>query len=108
MNLKKTNNELACIFCDKSKLAIVKEYKNSIIIRDLFPKKKNHFLLITKKHLDTNSELLKISILYIRILKELKEFILQYCLNKDYNIIINKGKSAGQEINHFHIHILYD
>lgn len=100
-----------CLFCKmvSGEIPVDKLYEdeNMIIIRDIEPKAKNHFLCITKSHFkylsemtDSQAEMLKGCLKKIPELKELLE------LEKGYRLVINQGDDAGQSVPHLHIHIL--
>ena len=100
-----------CLFCKiiKGDIPATKMYEddNMIIIKDIDPKAKNHFLCIPKSH--------------FKLLKDMTEEqsqMLKECFNKiptlekelglenGYRLVINQGEDAGQTVFHLHIHIL--
>ncbi len=100
-----------CLFCKfisgEYKCDKVFENDDMIIIRDIAPKAKNHFLAIPKKHFkylaemtNKDSETLRKCLLKLPTLKDLLG------LQDGYRLVINQGDDAGQTINHLHIHIL--
>lgn len=100
-----------CLFCKfaNGELDVKKvfEDENMIIIRDIEPKAKNHFLLIPKEHYklledmtDAQAEKLLACIKKIKTLKKELE------LDDGFRIVINQGENGGQTIPHLHIHIL--
>jgi len=101
---------VSCIFCKiankEIKSYIVYEDDVSIAFLDINPLSKGHILFIPKKHYTKISEipdeeLGKLIKSFKRLLKIVEEKI-----SKNYNIINNCGKLAGQEIEHVHIHIV--
>ena len=78
-----------------------------IVIRDIEPKAKLHYLCIPKTHFALLSEM-----------DEEKAEIVKYCFEKipylskelgledGYRIIINQGVNGGQTVPHLHIHLL--
>lgn len=100
-----------CLFCKmiSGEIPVNKVYEDAdmIIIRDIDPKAKNHFLCIPKSHFkllaemnDEQSEMVKKCLKKIPELSELLE------LSGGYRLIINQGDDAGQSVFHLHIHIL--
>ncbi len=100
-----------CLFCKfiSGEIPVNKVYEdeNMIIIRDIDPKAKNHYLLIVKSHFkylaemtSSDAEMLKKALQTLPTLKELLG------LQNGYRLVINQGDDAGQTINHLHIHIL--
>jgi len=95
-----------CIFCKLSSTAFV---QNDLCyaIWDKFPKTEGHALIITKRHTEnyleaTSDEHTAIS----ELVKEVIAWIGDEYGAKDFNITSNMGKLAGQEIFHFHTHVI--
>ena len=100
-----------CIFCKIIAGDIpsprLYEDEKMIIIKDIEPKAKLHYLCIPITHFALLSEM-----------DEEKADILQYCFEKiaalqndlglqdGYRVIINQGDNGGQTVHHLHIHLL--
>lgn len=100
-----------CIFCKiiAGEIPSPRLYEDDdmIIIRDIEPKAKLHYLCIPKKHFALLSDM-----------DEEKANILQRCFVKiaalqtelglqgGYRVIINQGEDGGQTVHHLHIHVL--
>ena len=100
-----------CIFCKiiAGDIPSPRLYEDDkmIVIRDIEPKAKLHYLCIPKTHFALLTEM-----------DEEKSEILKYCFNKiaeikdslgledGYRIIINQGENGGQTVHHLHIHLL--
>ena len=100
-----------CLFCKfvsgEFKTEKVFENEDFIIIRDIAPKAKNHFLAIPKKHFKYLAEMTeKDSELVGRILKTIPILEEKLELYGGYRLVINQGDDAGQTVPHLHIHIL--
>ncbi|CDE19095.1 histidine triad domain protein [Acidiphilium sp. CAG:727] len=100
-----------CLFCKfaKGEIPVNKVYEDEdfIVIRDINPQAKNHFLAIPKTHFrllsemtEDDAELLK------RILKKIPTLEKELELKNGYRLVINQGDDAGQTVPHLHIHIL--
>ncbi len=100
-----------CLFCKfaKGEISVNKVYEDEdfIVIRDINPQAKNHFLAIPKTHFrllsemtEDDAELLK------RILKKIPTLEKELELKNGYRLVINQGDDAGQTVPHLHIHIL--
>ena len=100
-----------CIFC---KIVVgeipsprLYEDEKFIIIRDIEPKAKLHYLCIPKTHFALLSEM-----------DEEKAEIVKHCftviptlekqlgLEEGYRVIINQGENGGQTVPHLHIHLV--
>ena len=100
-----------CLFCKiiAGEIPSTKVYEDEdmIIIKDIDPKAKNHFLCIPKSHFkllaemtDEQSELLR------RCFKKIPTLEKELELSGGYRLVINQGDDAGQSVFHLHIHIL--
>ena len=100
-----------CIFCKiiAGEIPSPRLYEDDkmIVIRDIEPKAKLHYLCIPKTHFALLSEM-----------DEEKAEIVKHCLQKiaaleetlglqgGYRVIINQGENGGQTVRHLHIHLL--
>lgn len=97
-----------CVFCESvSAERIIYEDSTWIAILDGFPVSKGHTILIPKRHCETFFDLNDVEngtvIATINVVKTILDT--KYSPN-GYNIGVNCGKSAGQTIQHCHIHII--
>ncbi len=100
-----------CLFCKiankKIPAEIIYEDDNALSFLDIHPISPGHAVVILKIHteniLELNDELIKP---LFKAVKKTTE-ILSKALHPDgFTIGINQGKTAGQAIDHLHIHIL--
>lgn len=99
-----------CIFCKIVKNEIeskkIFENENILSILDISQKPKGHILLITKKHYKDFFHTPKNIIKEIfNVTNAIGKILLKIGI-KGINININNGKTAGQTIMHFHIHLI--
>lgn len=100
-----------CLFCKfaNGEIPVNKVFENEdfVIIRDINPQAKNHFLAIPKKHFKYLAEMTKEDgELVGRILKTIPTLEDLLGLKNGYRLVINQGDDAGQTVPHLHIHIL--
>ena len=100
-----------CLFCKfiSGEIPVNKVFENDdmIIIRDIAPQAKNHFLAIPKKHFKLLSEMSEEDAQMVgRILKKIPTLSNLLELENGYRLVINQGDDAGQTVFHLHIHIL--
>lgn len=100
-----------CIFCKiiKGEIPSTKLYEDDemIIIRDIQPQAKNHYLCIPKEHFAYLSDMNeKQSEMVGRCLSKISKLTKELKTENGYRIIINQGSDAGQTVFHLHIHIL--
>ena len=83
------------------------EDEQMIIIRDIEPKAKLHYLCIPKQHFALLSEMSEARAEIVKhifsVIPTLEE---QLGLQGGYRVIINQGEDGGQVVKHLHIHLL--
>ena len=100
-----------CVFCKiiAGDIPSPRAYEDEkmIIIKDIAPKAKLHYLCIPKEHFA-----------YLTEMDEARAEIVKHCfqtiakvkdelgLEDGYRVIINQGENGGQEVSHLHIHLL--
>lgn len=99
-----------CLFCKfaKGEIPVNKVYEDEdfIVIRDINPQAKNHFLAIPKTHFKLLSEMTEDDAERLkRILKKIPTLEKELELTNGYRLVINQGDDAGQTVPHLHIHI---
>ena len=100
-----------CLFCKFANGAIpvdkVYEDEDFIIIKDIAPVAKNHYLAIPKTHFKYLAEMGDNEAALVgRMLKKIPELSSLLHLENGYRLVINQGDGAGQTVPHLHIHIL--
>ncbi len=101
---------MKCVFCKIIKKEIPSEIifedKKAIVIKDINPKARIHYLIIPKKHIRS-----------IRELKEREKSLISHLIFtakklakkkkiSGYKLVFNVGKKGGQVIGHLHLHFL--
>lgn len=100
-----------CIFCKiaREEIASDKIYENDnfFSIFDHAPHTKGHALIISKKHFKNVLDMS--NTLGAEFLEAIKKTFLKLTEKYEaegFNVVINTNKVAGQEVEHFHAHIL--
>lgn len=100
-----------CLFCKIAQKEIsaevVYEDENTIAVLDINPCSPGHAMILSKKHFVTilELELSEIGPIFFAVKKVVA--MLKKTLSPDgFTIGINHGKTAGQAIEHLHIHII--
>ncbi len=104
-------NSSDCIFCRivNNELPCFKVYEDSdfIAFLDIRPANRGHCLIVPKKHyenlLDFDEELLN---KMMPVVKKVASAVKKATKADAFNILLNNGKEAGQEVNHVHIHLI--
>lgn len=100
-----------CIFCKiiANEIPSPRYYEDEemIVIKDVAPKAKLHYLCIPKTHfaLLTDMDEEKAAILK-RCFQKIAKIKDELGLSGGYRVIINQGDDAGQTVHHLHIHLL--
>jgi len=100
-----------CIFCKiiKGDIPSTKVYEDDmmIVIKDIAPQAKYHYLAIPKKHFADVTEMTDDDALLVgKMLKKIGEIALSLGLEGGFRLVSNKGADAMQSVPHLHIHIL--
>ena len=106
MSRTRTVRQVVC--CEVSAERIVSENELAYVIRDGFPVTPLHTLIIPKRHVATYFDLGQAEInACTSLIKAQKTSIESEDRTVDgFNIGINSGTSAGQTVNHCHIHLI--
>ena len=74
---------------------------------DIFPISNGHTIIVPKKHYRNLEDIPEQELAeVIKIVKKIAVIIHKKLKIDGYNVLQNNFESAGQEINHFHIHII--
>ena len=100
-----------CIFCKiiAGEIPAKKVYEDGdmIIINDIDPKAKNHYLCIPKSHFKLLKDMTKDQSEQLKkCFEKIPTLEKELHLENGYRLIINQGDDAGQSVFHLHIHIL--
>lgn len=100
-----------CVFCKiiKGEIPSQKFYEDElmIVIADIEPKAKKHYLAIPKKHYKYLSEMTDRDAQDLsKCIKKIGEIAPSLGLENGYRVIINQGDDAQQTVPHLHIHLL--
>lgn len=100
-----------CLFCkfatEEIKVNKVFEDDNMIIINDINPMAKIHYLAIPKKHFVNTINISKEdSLILAKCISTIGNNLNKLKLDNGYRLIINNGSDSGQCVFHLHIHIL--
>ena len=100
-----------CIFCKivAGEIPSPRLYEDEkmIVIRDIEPKAKLHYLCIPKTHFarlnEMDGEKAEIVKHCFQVIPTLEK---ELGLQEGYRVIINQGENGGQTVHHLHIHLL--
>ena len=100
-----------CIFCKiiKGEIPSAKVYEDDdmIMIKDIAPQAKYHFLAIPKKHFADVTEMTEADEALVgRMLRTIGRISKDLGLEGGFRLVSNKGADAMQSVPHLHIHVL--
>ena len=101
-----------CIFCKIISGQIpcdkIMETENIIAFRDIEPVADEHILIVPRKHIPDIDSISNSDKVYVSdMILAARDIAERLALNKKgYRLIINNGKSAGQEVFHLHLHLI--
>ncbi len=104
-------NDNYCLFCKIASKEIPSKiiYENEYVLAflDIFPILEGHTIIIPKNHYNNIEDINEKDLMeLLKVVKLLAGHIHKKLDIEGYNILQNNFKAAGQEINHFHIHII--
>ena len=97
-----------CLFCNISNTDFELENELAYASYDTYPVSKYHALIVPKRHVENYFELNNEEVLACdALLKKLKKKLeIKDDTIEGFNVGSNSGKTAGQSINHCHIHLI--
>ncbi len=100
-----------CVFCKivAGEIPSPRLYEDEkmIVIRDIQPKAKLHFLCIPKQHFALLSEMDEAKADIVKhVFQVIPTLENELGLSGGYRVIINQGEDGGQTVPHLHVHLL--
>ena len=100
-----------CVFCDiiRGELPAVKLYEDqlTIVFLDIYPAAPGHALVVPKQHAERLEHLPRVyREALINTAARVAPLIADALGRDAYNLVLNNGAAAGQEIMHVHMHII--
>ena len=105
------NPDAHCIFCDiihgAAEVSVCYEDGTALAFMDIQPVNSGHTLVVPKQHFesltdlppDVGSHLFDVAIRLGKVIRDVTR-----C--DDMNLIVSSGEAAGQDVYHFHIHLI--
>ncbi|HKO17096.1 MAG TPA: HIT family protein [Gemmatimonadaceae bacterium] len=103
--------DVHCPFCDlihgAGEVSICYEDADALAFMDIQPVNAGHVLVVPKQHyeslVDTPPELAR---QLFDVSMRLAQVIRKVTRCEDMNIVVNSGKTAGQDVFHYHVHLI--
>ena len=99
-----------CIFCKiasgEVQAQIVYQDEEVVVFKDLNPQAPTHLLIIPVKHIAKLDEASKEDIALLGKLQLTAAKVARELGIKDFRLVTNNGKGAGQSVEHLHYHLM--
>ena len=100
-----------CIFCDiiqgAAEVSVCYEDTESIAFMDIQPVNAGHVLVVSRQHFESFFDLpKKLGAHLFQVAMQLAPAIRKVSGADGMNVIVSSGASAGQDVYHFHIHLI--
>ncbi len=100
-----------CIFCDlmrgAAEVSICYEDATAIAFLDIQPVNPGHVLIVPREHYETLQEVPKaVGAHLYQVATKLIPVVQTASGATDMNIVVNSGAAAGQNVMHYHIHLI--
>lgn len=103
--------DVHCTFCDlihgAGEASICYEDSDALAFMDIQPVNSGHVLVVPRQHheslVDTPPEL---AMHLFKVATQLANVIRKVTNCDDMNIVVNSGKTAGQDVFHYHVHLI--
>lgn len=104
-------NDTTCIFCKIANGTIpsYKVYEDNDVIAflDVNPASRGHTLVVTKEHFDNMATCPKAILDKVfEVAQTVAQAQIAHLGASGVNVLTNIGKSAGQSVHHFHVHVI--
>ena len=100
-----------CIFCDiirgAAEVSICYEDAAALAFMDIQPVNNGHTLVVPRQHYESFSDLPAETAMHLfEVAMELSPVIRKVSGSEGMNLVISSGAEAGQDVYHFHIHLI--
>ena len=100
-----------CIFCDiikgAAEVSVCYEDTESIAFMDIQPVNPGHVLVVSRQHFESFHDLPKhLGTHLFEVAMQLAPAIRKVSGAEGMNVIVSSGAAAGQDVYHFHIHLI--
>ena len=100
-----------CIFCDiirgAAEVSVCYEDADALAFMDIQPVNRGHTLVVPRRHFESLVDLpAEIGTHLFRVAMELGPAIRKVSGAEGMNLVVSSGEAAGQDVYHFHIHLI--
>lgn len=106
-----TSHANHCIFCDlvrgAAEVSMCYEDSTAIAFMDIQPVNPGHVLVVPREHYETIQDVPReVGVHLYEVATKLIPVVQAATGTKDMNVVVNSGAAAGQNVMHYHIHII--
>lgn len=106
-----TNSEQHCVFCDllrgAAEVSVCYEDSVAIAFLDIQPVNPGHLLVVPRTHYEGLNDMPRdVGRHLYEVAAKLIPVVQQAAGATDMNIVVNSGAAAGQNVMHYHIHLI--
>lgn len=100
-----------CTFCDivhgVGEVSICYEDSDAIAFMDIQPVNAGHILVVPKQHYESLVDVPESLALHLfRVAMHLERVLRKVTGCQDANVVVNSGRRAGQDVFHYHVHVI--
>jgi len=106
-----TNSAAHCVFCDllrgAAEVSVCYEDSVAIAFLDIQPVNAGHLLVVPREHYETLNDIPgDVGLHLYKIAAKLIPAVQEASGASDMNVVVNSGAAAGQNVMHYHIHLI--
>ena len=106
-----TNSATHCVFCDllrgAAEVSVCYEDSVAIAFLDIQPVNAGHLLVVPREHYETLNDIPgDVGLHLYKVATKLIPAVQEASGASDMNIVVNSGAAAGQNVMHYHIHLI--
>lgn len=106
-----TSNTKHCIFCEivhgAGEASICYEDSESIAFMDIQPVNAGHVLIVPREHYESMNDVPESVALHLfQVALRLGPVVRRVSRSHDLNVVVNSGEAAGQNVFHYHVHLI--
>ncbi len=100
-----------CTFCDiiqgAGEVSICYEDAIAVAFMDIQPVNDGHVLVVPREHYERIDDLPReVGLHLYEVATRLIPIVQHVCGTRDMNVVVNSGAAAGQDVFHFHVHLI--